>query len=940
MVLNTAGVLHKAGLIALAMALAVGPALAGDKPLFAPTPSWVTAAPDLLDQQASPAGAFLPLFDEQVMIDGDTVTSYVDAAYYIASAEALNQRGTLSLDWQPAHGDLTIHKIEILRGKDRIDALAGGPGFTVLRREAGLERRIVDGALTAVKHVEGLRVGDMLHVIFSVSERDPVLKGNAQAAVVLLPKPVQVGFGRARLVWPRDQAVTLKAFVPGVDLTPKEIAGGRKEVAIALPIATLPEMPAGVPVRFQPTPVVVGSTFKSWSEVAAVMAPLYATDGVIADGSDLAKVVDGIAARNADPVARMADALQIVQEDVRYQLMAMGTGNYVPQAPADTWQKRFGDCKAKTLLLLAILHRMGITAEPALANIARGTVVPDMPPSAMAFDHVIVGAKVNGESFWLDGTSLGSRIEDIRDVPRFGSVLPLRVSASDLVTLPSRPHNRFDVDIDLVMDHTGGPHLPVPFTLTVHYAGLTAAQVRVKDDATAVEQLKTFAENLSKNWTGSTTIAIPAAAYNAKDATWTVSVDGVAYPEWAYLDGRYELAFKPTVKIDFDPDRSRSTWRQIPAQIDNPWTAHARMTLRLPDGGAGASVEGSDPVTFAVPAVSWQRTLTRGGETLVEDIVARENGSEIAPADIGAAKKSIADAMASEVRVKLLPSYPQRWDDVARRRTSSAFAKIKAVFDKRVAAKPDDAVRLEDRGWLFERLLDWKAAEADYTAAIALDASPERYLKRSQIRASVGDHANALKDAQAAYDIDSSNRGARNQLALELVGNGMIDEGIDLTEAHPDLSTDDGQSLALARVEVLERSGRHDDAMSILQSAVAKRPSVPTLLNARCWFQALRNAGLDQALKDCDRAIELASNPAGFLDSRAMVHFRAGRMNDALADLNSALAISPEIAPSHFMKGVIFGRLGRSAEASRELATARKLYPDVDRYLGTYGIKP
>src|SRR5207245_7674926 len=39
-------------------------------------------------------------------------------------------------------------------------------------------------------------------------------------------------------------------------------------------------------------------------------------------------------------------------------------GGLVPASAETTWSRRFGDCKAKTALLLAILHEFGIEAEP------------------------------------------------------------------------------------------------------------------------------------------------------------------------------------------------------------------------------------------------------------------------------------------------------------------------------------------------------------------------------------------------------------------------------------------------------------------------------------------------------------------------------------------------------------------------------------------------
>ncbi len=105
----------------------------------------------------------------------------------------------------------------------RIDALKDGSGITVLHREMGLEQKIVDGQLTAVQHLEGLMVGDLLRVTVSISQRDEVLRGNVQDGMLLLPQPIQVGFGRARLVCPQGRQIAWKAFAPGVSAPPRSL---------------------------------------------------------------------------------------------------------------------------------------------------------------------------------------------------------------------------------------------------------------------------------------------------------------------------------------------------------------------------------------------------------------------------------------------------------------------------------------------------------------------------------------------------------------------------------------------------------------------------------------------------------------------------------------------------------------------------------------------
>jgi len=918
-------------------ALASSPAWAGDKVLFGPAPGWIAAAPA---QPPAGSGPYLPRFDEQVRVDGDTVTAYVDYSKQVTSPEQLTQLGTLSLGWQPAHGDITFHRIEILRAGQVIDVLKGGEGFSVLRREAGLERLEVDGQLTAVKHIEGLQVGDVLRAAFSIAQRDPTLAGNVQDGLVLLPAPLKLGYGRARLVWPTTRAIGWRAMMPGLTLAPKALDGQWTELVVSLPVTKLPEMPKNMPSRFTPVPMLQFSSFADWASVAKVMAPLYAVKGTIAQGSDLAGRVDAIAARSADPVRRMADALQLVQDEVRYQLIALGNGNYVPQTPADTWAKRYGDCKAKTRLLLAILDRLGIDAEPVMANSQHGDGVAQMLPSVMAFDHVFVHARAGGEDYWLDGTMLGSRLADVHDVPLYGYVLPVLAPDAKLVDLPRRAHARPDVDVDLAYDMSSGPHLPAPFHLTLRYQGTYAASRKVEQNADYDEKLTSAAEKAAKLWTGSETIGKPHAEYDAVQAVWTMQVDGVAYPDWKYRDGHYALAVAPDLTVTYDAPRDRASWRAIPALIDAPWTAHSRVVTHLPDGGQAITLTGAEPGNLDIPAVAWHRKVALSGAELVDDITSAESGAEIAADKVSATAKLIEDAKAKTAHLSLAAAYPQRWDDVGRMNHSPALAKARAIFDQRIADKPDDAVRLTDRAWLEERLFDWAGAQADYTKAIALDASAARYVSRAQLRSKRGDHPGALADAQAAYDLEQGNHDAREQLAVELAEAGKVDQGLDLLPANPDITTDDGLSDFLGRLQVMELGDRHADALALLDEALDKRGSSANLRNARCWYQALRNSALDVALADCNKAIELSSDPAGYLDSRALVHFREGHFEQARVDYEAALAAQPEIASSLFMAGIAYARLGDKHKSALDLSAARKLDPDIDRFYLRFGIKP
>src|SRR3546814_13557358 len=101
-----------------------------------------------------------------------------------------------------------------------------------------------------------------------------------------------------------------------------------------------------------------------------------------------------------------SDVCSSYLRDVRYSYGGLGNGNLTPATAEETWQRRYGDCKGKTALLLALLARLGIEAEAVLANNSGGDDGLDgRLPNPGMFDHVIVRARIAGTTYWLDGTS-------------------------------------------------------------------------------------------------------------------------------------------------------------------------------------------------------------------------------------------------------------------------------------------------------------------------------------------------------------------------------------------------------------------------------------------------------------------------------------------------------------------------------------------------------
>lgn len=913
---------------------------AGDKPLFAPVPAWVKPAPAIDAAKLDDSAPVLLVFDNQQRLQDGEVVNYVESATRAATTQVLGSIGTIQLPWQPSHGDLIVHTAEIIRGAEHINLLKRETGFSVLRREQQLDRAIMDGMLTATMAIEGLRVGDVVHLQFSVTQKDPTLKGRMQMIAPVLFDPIRVQFARVRVLWPEGTDVRWKTLAGFEPAKPASV-GGYRELTVPLPLAKPAEIPADAPLRFKPLPLLEATSFTGWDDVAKVMASLYDTTGLIDPKGPIAAEVDRIMAAHADPLDRAAAALQLVQEKIRYQLMGMDSGNYVPQTPAQTWSLRYGDCKAKTLLLLAILDRMGITAEPVLANTQLGDLVPGRLPAAAAFDHVLVRATVGDNILWLDGTGSGARRADIFDTPPLGYVLPLRTQTAAPVAIPRRIDARPQAILAVDLDQSGGISLPAGFKASVTFRGAIAEQIRLANAQGSKDDIDKFAATLLEKLVDNPTIGTRALSFDEAQGTATLTATGVSYPDWSEDDGRDKLSVdRETADITFTPDRARPAWQTIPVSIGPARSSATVKRIKLPWSGTGFTVDGPTAFAGTLAGVVLNRNAAVTGDTAVVETTIASAGGEIAPAAVAEEKKKVALAKGRSLKVAAPADHPAYWQQVVEAKKTGRMQQMLAVYTTRIADKPDDASRYTDRAWFNGRFLERRAAIDDLTRAIKIDPDADTYLRRATHYLAIGDEAKALADAQAALDRDPSSAAALLTVASIKSDMGDYAGALAMVDERIDANGKDKNGFISEKAEILADSGDVDGAVALLDAAIAKSPGAPGLLNSRCWIRGTHNTALDAALKDCSKAIELGDNAAGPLDSRAMVYFRMGRMDDALADLDAALRLSPEMEASLYMRGVVRRATGAAALGDLDLMGARMMSPQIDVTYRRYGISP
>ena len=903
--------------------------------LYEPVPDWVIPAE--LDKELIEDGPSQVLLDWQHRLEEGLVREYSDSAVRIDNPQELMEEGTLTLNWMPDKGDLFVHRVEILRGGETRDLISDGAEFEVLRREQGLERRLLDGRLTATLAVPGLKVGDVLRVTSSTTISDQALGKEVQATQYLFTDEWEVGRSRAIVSW-KDGAEIFWDAEDRAEIAEPELRDGWRYLTVELPLPESEEMPLDAPSRYQRLNILRVGSFADWQELSSVMFPHFERAAQLSESSEVIQEAERIMRQTADPLERAALAVRLVQDEVSYLLDGLDGGNYLPQTADDTWDKRYGDCKAKSVLLLALLRQMEIDAEPTLVVSGGGDALPELLPLPADFDHVIVRAKIGGRDYWLDGTSAATRLANIGNVPPFFYALPLRLEGATLEPMTQRAPEQPNFAFEFEVDHSAGVDLPYLFDMKMTIYGPQGAAMRTTVESGNRGMLRNFANMIASNDRYGMRISAIDFAYDEEAAASTMSVEGVGNSSFEWQDGRVVLSDGGADEdLGFNPDRARRAWRDIPVATPGPTRSLIESVTILPEEGRGFSTEGQSELdaSFANTQVVSEAHLE--GNRLVARADTVQMLGEIAPADIAAAKLAVRRLQSDGFRLVAPKDVTWRWDLEEKERKERAKP-ILAAYDAAIDfAEQDDYSALAAKAGFLKDIYDFDAARAAFDELIEQSPSAWAHFQRASVLESLGQSDKAISDLEAAYGLEPEN-GTAFYLARLLAYGGRVEEAHELLD-HLPIGEADRIGYADTQAMLAGLTGDKSTGLDLLAGEVAKMPQNSAILNSACWYRGLFNVAIEEAMEQCTRAVERAPDAAPALDSRAMVRFRLGHLDEAIADLDEALELAPSLAASRYLRGVI--RLEKGDKAGRrDIETALRMAPQLAAFYSRHGVAP
>jgi hypothetical protein len=575
---------------------------------YAPEAGWIAPLPAPTSAD-TPAGAATRVVysDNQVFLGSNGMEVYQAIRIRILKPEAL-QVGNLSITWNPAAGGATVHHVRIIRDGQVSDVLSKTQ-FNVIQREGFLENAILNGNLTATLQVPGLQVGDELEFAATTQSKDPTL-GDHLFGFAQLTRSGMPGDFRARILWPKVARVRWKTSPDITNLVPVS-ANDNVELVYELRDPHSVLIAEGAPDRVNLRRFIEMSDFTNWTELSTRIWKLFDEASALKKDSPVLKEVTRIEAESSDPLVRLKAALQLVQDRIRYVYVGLNGGNYMPASVDDTWERKFGDCKAKTALLLALLKRLGLPAEAVLVDVTGGDGINEHLPTPLAFNHVMVRSTLGKEVYWLDGTRQGdTRLTSDPPGP-YRWVLPLRSGTADLERVPLKPASEpFELTY-IYADASRGFDEVAQIEMQLVMRGDTAMQMRT---ALSVMSSEDAEHALIADWRKNNSWIEPSSAswhYDENRATILLKVKGRSKLDWEgdETSGRKLVVFGAGFYKPNELHRPTEQDQSAPWKLTFPRFRCWATAIRLPPEDDRWKWDfGSPPINVHVGGVHYFRT--------------------------------------------------------------------------------------------------------------------------------------------------------------------------------------------------------------------------------------------------------------------------------------------------------------------------------------------
>lgn len=517
------------------------------------------------------------------------------------------------------------------QGRERIDVLVAERILPDGRREpavrvsdhgpSGKEGGVYTDVSQKVVQLGQLRDGDIIHVrTRKVLTGQQNLFGDFFGTMEVIQGFVPVENFRLVVEAPKSRALSWGGRNAPAPVVTASDDGERRiydfKVARAAPI----EAEQGMPPWLELADFVAVSTYGTWEALGAWYERMIAPQLVLDD--ELQKIArDTKAAAKGDDAALVRALYEYVITSTRYVGIELGIHGWKPYPVSEVHRRRYGDCKDKASLLVALLRAAGVPANITLVRTVNIGHIEAEPASMWTFNHAI--AYVPSLDLFLDGTAEQSGWRELPTMDQGALALIVgahhskgaaKASGSALATIPVAPAEANLNVSDYVL--TVRPDGALEVSGTEKFRGSHNAEQR-RDFADPATRRARLEQHLAQIMPGTqvTSLEVSDLSLGREEVSYTFVA---VLPSRATKqgDGTYAMALS-LYPHDLAGNYAEQSRRKTDIFVDHPWRTRNVMRYVLPAGWSVADL----PVGGTVKSdhVSFTQTVTRTSDGFIVD---------------------------------------------------------------------------------------------------------------------------------------------------------------------------------------------------------------------------------------------------------------------------------------------------------------------------------
>jgi len=386
--------------------------------------------------------------------DGHSLhTNYV--LYKILTQKGAEEWNDISVSWEPWHQEKPSVRARVIASDQSVHALdpatiTDSPAKDNEDNVYG-DRRVLRAPLPAIAPGVVIEEEDSVH-------ESPEISGVGIVRRAYFGRRVPVQSTHFEIEAPSSLPLHYtRQLLPDLKVTRDE-NGDRVHTSFDYgPMDTLDEPDEHLPPEVPAYPKVVFSTGTSWSQMADAYGKI--VDDRIA-GSDVRTLVGKLTSSKRSRDEKIQAIWQYLSTDIRYTGVEFAEAAVVPRSPSEVLTHKYGDCKDKSVLLVALLRAAGIPAYVALLDATdREDIQTDLPGMGL-FDHAIVFVP-GSPDLWIDATDQYARLGElpIADQNRYALIVQPDVKTLSRTPSLSAEDNILVEDREFQLSEYGPAHV-------------------------------------------------------------------------------------------------------------------------------------------------------------------------------------------------------------------------------------------------------------------------------------------------------------------------------------------------------------------------------------------------------------------------------------------------------------------------------------------------